>query len=566
MNSAARLRSYVSRVTGPARELAGGAGLFARAAYTSGLAGSLRPSALPGFVPAAARNRGGPHLAVVWHAHNQPEALAVCDVSRRLSYGELDAEANQLAHALAARDVRPGDGVALVLANAAEHIVAQQALARLGASAVQVGARLRGPEIAHIFDSAKPALAIADAAALGSVREAIAMAGDPPASRTIVTGLAPGEGPEIGTRYEDAVSRERGDAPPAIADARHSHLIIYTSGTTGKPKGAKRSLRQTGLTAFADLVRQVGIRRDDRHLVVCPLYHSGAVAFTSLLLSLGASLHVRDRFDPEAVLADVERHRLHSAFVVPTMLVRLLELPAHTRARYDTSSLRWIVSGAAPLAPETASRFQDAFGDILWNFYGSTETGLVTLAGPQDHRARPGTIGRPLHGNEIRLAREDGSEAPPGEVGELFVKNAMLIAGYHRNDAATRASMRDGYFSVGDLARQDDDGYVYLVSRVHDMVISGGVNIYPREIEDRLHEHPAIAEAAVVGRPDPEWGEVVEAYVAPRTGQSIDPADVEAFCRQGLAGYKCPRRIEVVDSLPRSATGKVVKSELVAKR
>jgi fatty-acyl-CoA synthase len=244
------------------------------------------------------------------------------------------------------------------------------------------------------------------------------------------------------------------------------------------------------------------------------------------------------------------------------MLVRLTALPAEVRRRHDTSSLRWVMSGAAPLPTEVARRFQDQFGPILWNFYGATETGLVTLAGPGDHLTRPGTIGRALRGNDIRLLDDAGVEVPEGQIGELFVRNDMLISGYHKNDEAMRSSQRNGLFSVGDLARRDSDGYYYLESRKHDMVISGGVNIYPREIEDHLHTHPAIADAAVIGIADPEWGESLRAFIVLRDGHQLSADEVIAYCRSGLADFKRPRKITFVSELPRNPTGKVLKREL----
>jgi fatty-acyl-CoA synthase len=310
------------------------------------------------------------------------------------------------------------------------------------------------------------------------------------------------------------------------------------------------------------MVLQVGIRGDDRHLVVCPLYHSMAPAFAAILMGLGGTLVLMNHFDPAGALDIIARERVTCSLMVPTMLVRLAGLPAEVRAAHDTSSLRWVMSGAAPLPTETARRFMECFGPVLWNFYGATETGMVTLAGPRDHVSRPGTIGRALYGNQIRLLDDDGREVAPGAVGELYARNSMLITGYHRNAEATRASQRDGLFSVGDLARRDADGYYYLESRKHDMVISGGVNIYPREIEDLLHTHPAILDAAVIGVPDPEWGETLHAFVVVRDGHAVSEAEVIEFCRAGLADFKRPRRVTFVAELPRNPTGKVLKREL----
>jgi fatty-acyl-CoA synthase len=272
-----------------------------------------------------------------------------------------------------------------------------------------------------------------------------------------------------------------------------------------------------------------------------------------------------NHFEPEAALALIEKERITCMLVVPTMLVRLCALPAEVRRKYDTSSLRWVMSGAAPLATDTARQFQEQFGPILWNFYGSTETGLVTLAGPGDHVSRAGTIGRIVRGNEVRLLDEQGAQVGPGGIGELYARNSMLIDGYHRNRDATQSSMREGFFSVGDLARVDADGYYYLESRKHDMVISGGVNIYPREIEDHLQMHPDVIDVAVVGIPDPEWGETLRAYVVRRPGSALEEAAVIDWARSGLADYKRPRSVVFVDELPRNPTGKILKRELRAR-
>jgi fatty-acyl-CoA synthase len=243
-------------------------------------------------------------------------------------------------------------------------------------------------------------------------------------------------------------------------------------------------------------------------------------------------------------------------------MARILGLGPEVLRKYDTSSLRWIMSGAAPLPTELARRIEDAFGPILYNFYGATETGLVTIALPGEHTARPGTVGRLVRGNEVRLLDGDGREVPEGQVGELYVRNAMMMDGYYGNKKATDDATRDGFVSVGDLAYRDRDGYLYLADRKTDMVISGGVNIYPWEIEQRLHEHPAVHEAAVVGVPDPEWGESLAAFIVLRAGQTATAEELGAWVKDALADYKRPRTFVFVETLPRTPTGKVLKREL----
>jgi fatty-acyl-CoA synthase len=281
-----------------------------------------------------------------------------------------------------------------------------------------------------------------------------------------------------------------------------------------------------------------------------------------MVMSVGGCLVILPHFEPEEVLRAIEREKITSSFMVPTMLARLVALPRETIRKYDCSSLRWVMSGAAPLPTDVARRFEDSFGPVLYNFYGATETGLVTIALPGEHTARPGTIGRMVGGNQIRLIGPDGRDVPDGEVGELFVKNGMLMDGYHGNAEATRAATREGFISVGDLARRDADGYYYLADRKSDMVISGGVNIYPWEIEQRLHEHPAVHDAAVVGVPDPEWGESLVAFVVLENGRSATVEELQEHVRQTLADFKRPRRFFFVDSLPRNPTGKILKREL----
>jgi fatty-acyl-CoA synthase len=527
-----------------------------------------KPKGLVSFARAAVGQKFGPHLAIMLHAHLHGDKECLVEPGptgvRRFTYREFDDAANRLAHALVARGVSGGDRVAIMLPNGSEYLIAQAALPRIGATAVQIGYRLKASEVAYILGNAEPRAALVHADFAETFLEARKEAGQ--AGAVLVTSGGGPSGPvdPRAERWDDAVKSEPGDRPPRVAGTDSGGVIVYTSGTTGKPKGATRNWKQTGLEAVADMMLQVGMRADDRHLVVCPLYHSAAPAFVAMMMALGATTVLMNHFDPEGALALIERERITCSLMVPTMLVRLNALPPEVIKKYDTSSLRWVMSGAAPLATDTARRFQELFGPILWNFYGATETGLVTLAGPPDHVSRPGTIGRAVRGNEIRLLDENGGIVPPGGIGELYARNSMLIAGYHRNRDATRSSMRDGFFSVGDLGRSDHDGFYYLESRKHDMVISGGVNIYPREIEDQLHTHPDIHDVAVVGVPDPEWGETLRAYVVRRAGAELSEADVIAWARQGLADYKRPRQVVFLDELPRNPTGKILKRELKA--
>ncbi len=535
---------------------------FANVLRSTKVAKTVRLSRFAQFVNDARKTALGPHLAVMYHAASHPDKEALIEYGddgvKRLTWGELDATINRLAHALVDRGVTGGARVALMLPNGSEYLIAQQALARLGATAVQIGYRSKPAEIAYILGNAEPKVTIVQHAFLDGMREARKLAGTTSPMLVIGAGADTADAADWGR----ALAAASPEVPPKTARGDGGGVIVYTSGTTGKPKGANRSWKKTGFEAVGDMILQTGMRADDRHLVVCPLYHSAAPAFVAIMLSLGATIVLMNHFEPEAALELIQRERITCTLMVPTMIVRITNLPADTLAKYDTSSLRWVMSAAAPLSTDSARRFMARFGPVLWNFYGATETGLVTMAGPHDHVTRPGTIGKKLRGNEIRLLDDAGHEVAPGQVGELYARNSTLISGYHKNDEATKGSQRDGFFSVGDMGRVDSEGYYFLESRKHDMVISGGVNIYPREIEDHLHTHPAILEAAVIGVPDPEWGETLRAFIVIRSGQRVSEAEVIDYCRRELADFKRPRKVTFLVELPRNPTGKVLKREL----
>jgi fatty-acyl-CoA synthase len=546
-----RLRSRLDR-----------ARFFANVIRASKVVQPVRPARVAQFVRGARQTKLGPHLAIMFHGATHPDREAIVEYGeagvRRLTWGELDALINRLAHALVARGVKGGSRVALMLPNGVEYLIAQQALARLGGLAVQIGYRLKPAEIAFILGNAEPTASIVHAQYLDAMREARKLAGKGGPLIAVAGNGNLGEAED----WDRALAAASPDMPPRTRGGDGGGVIVYTSGTTGKPKGATRSWRKTGFESVADMILQVGMRADDRHLVVCPLYHSAAPAFVAIMQSLGATIVLQNHFDPEQCLEIIQKERITCTLMVPTMMIRMCALPQSTLGKYDTSSLRWVMSGAAPLTTEAARRFMDQFGPILWNFYGATETGLVTLAGPRDHLAHPGTIGRALRGNDIRLLDDHGHDVSTGQVGELYARNSTLITGYHGNDEATSQAQRAGFFSVGDCGRVDGDGYYYLESRKSDMVISGGVNIYPREIEDHLSSHPAILECAVIGVPDPEWGETLRAFIVLRTGATLTETEVIDYCRKELADFKRPRKITFMTELPRNPTGKILKREL----
>jgi fatty-acyl-CoA synthase len=536
--------------------------LAADAARVAGLLGAVSPLRLAEFGLRCLGRPWNPSAVINLHALNSPDRDALIDGERRFTYRQLDERVDRLAAALDTLGVGAGERVAVMLRNGHEYLETQWAVTRRSAVLVQIGYRLKAAEVAYILEHSAARVLICGRGEEGIAREAAAAARH--TGRIVVAGaeyeaLLAAADPRA--RPAAPTARDAGDPGAADADDKGG-VMIYTSGTTGKPKGAARSFKNNMHESAADFLRQLRVHHDDRHLVVCPLYHSAAPAFVLFVLIVGGTIVIEEHFEPEHALDLIVRERVTSSFMVPTMLARLAATAAAHPGRWPTGSLRWLASGAAPLPTETARRVEATFGRILYNFYGATETGLVTLALPGEHTARPGTIGRKLSGNEIRLLGEDGREVAPGQVGELYVRNSMLVGGYHRDRDATARAMKDGFFSVGDMARVDSDGYYFLADRKTDMVISGGVNIYPLEIEHRLHAHPAVLEVAVIGVPDDEWGESLKAFVVPRPGHEVTADELRGFCKLTLANYKCPKHFEFVDALPRNPTGKVLKREL----
>jgi len=531
----------------------------------TGLSKSLGPRVALQMARDSQRGRKGTLAIVHMHALADPLRPAIVSISGegpvlRLSYGELEQRICRLTHGLRALGLGPGERIGAFMHNGHEYLELSAALGVVAGTNVQIGYRLKGAEVAYLLENSGARALLFHGDLAPAVEEALRElpAGSPlKREGCIAIGGAPGF-----RSYDDLLASGDPSEPAQVPGGGYGGVMVYTSGTTGRSKGAARDLRKMGMDTLLAFIAQFPLSREDRHLVVCPLYHSMAPAFAMMVSTVGGCNVVMRHFEPEEVLRTIERERITSTLMVPTMLARLMALPPETRRRYDLSSMRWIMSGAAPLSSDLARRVEDTFGPILFNFYGATETGLVTIALPGEHTARPGTIGRAVPGNQIKLLDGEGHEVPVGQVGELFTRNSMMMDGYHGNEAATRAAMRDGFLSVGDMASRDADGYFYLADRKTDMVISGGVNIYPWEIEQRLHEHPGVHDVAVVGVPDAEWGESLAAFVVLENGAQCSAEELIEWVRQKLADYKRPRRIWFVESLPRNPTGKILKREL----
>jgi fatty-acyl-CoA synthase len=536
----------------------------ARLGRQSGMLWSLT---WPGVVELArvlASGSQNPSLIYRVNARNTPHKAALIWRGRTTTWSELDERIDRLSVGLVRRGIGPKKSVILMMRNRQELVELGAAAARGGAAAVSISWRSTPKELVYLAAHSGARGIVTEPELLSTIEQVRDEL--PPEfleNVFVVGGAATRSGSvrttALDTLFDDATPGRHGEGYVNDDDAA---VVIYTSGTTGQPKGAVRKFpKETMLAAFRFL-NETPLRVDDVHLVACPLYHSTAFGFMSLSAVLGQTVVLMDEFKAEPFLELVERYGVSTTAVVPTMLHRVLDLPKATRAKYDARTLRAVFSGGAPLPASLATDFMDAFGDVLFNFYGATETGLVTLAKPADLRAAPGTIGNALPGNEIRLLGYDGHDVAPGEVGELYVKNHMLVAGYHNDAAATAQSMRDGFFSVGDLARRDASGHYFIEGRKRDMVISGGVNVYPAEVEGVLEQHPGVREVAVVGVADREWGERVRAFVVLNEGASVDEGELKAFARERLAGPKVPREYVFLDALPRNPTGKVLKRDL----
>ncbi|MCC6527182.1 MAG: AMP-binding protein [Polyangiaceae bacterium] len=537
---------------------------LARVADRIGLVAEPHLERLPALAWLALRRGVGVRTIHAIHALRTPDRLALVDAHRSLTYRELEAEIAALAAGLSARlGVGRGTPVVLMSDNRAEYLVTWQALTRLGARAIHASYRMRPAELRYVLDHSNARIALVSEA---SHEAAASCQRDEPernlrlllASSALPTGAG-------ALRWEELLQPSA--SPPADAAVRtlETESVVYTSGTTGRPKGAVRDFARYGAIELSRVLERLAFRQGDRHLVVSPLYHSGAQAFVLIQTALGATLYLEPHFEAEPTLSALSRHAIHSVFLVPTMIRRILELGPELFLANPTPELRGIVSGAAEFPTALREAAIRRFGAAhIFDFYGATELGWVTLIDGTEMLAHPGSVGRALAGQEIAIFDRDGRTLPVGETGLVYVRNEQTMSGYLHDRKASDETRRGEWVTVEDLGYLDRDGYLFLAGRARDMVISGGVNIYPTEIEEVLARHPSIREVAVIGVPDEEWGERLVAVVVPRA-DGFDAAEVEEWARAELAGAKVPRRWELVSELPRNPTGKVLKTELRAR-
>ena len=460
----------------------------------------------------------------------------------------------RVANALIGLGLERGDRFAGMAYNGIPGNELSHASRRAGAVGVPISFRLKAAEVAYVINDCEAKVVTVGEEFVPIVEEARR---DVVGERVyIATGGAP---PPGWLAYEDLLAdASEEDVPGEINPV--GATMIYTSGTTGKPKGAYRP-RGVNIENILQVVSIFGINEKDVHLVAGPGYHSAVGFFSYLHQILGATVVLETKFNAEEALRLIDRYRVTTTFMAPTLIARMLNTAEAFRAGIDHSSLRAIIAGAAPFPFSLKQRCEEYFGPVLWEFYGATETGINTILRPEDQLRKPGSCGTAVEGQEIRLLDEEGVAVPIGMPGEFYVKHDWLAEYYKREDA-TQKSLRDGYFSVGDIAYRDEEGFYYICDRKIDMIISGGVNIYPAEIEAVLMAHPAVEDSTVIGVPNEEFGEEVKAVVRLREGRSATEAEIIDFCSGQLAGYKRPRSVDFVLELPRSTDGKLLKRQV----
>jgi acyl-CoA synthetase (AMP-forming)/AMP-acid ligase II len=529
----------------------------------SGLLRPMRPDQLVRFGRLYLAWGPTPALGYMTGALTRPDDTAVIDELGALTFAEMNRRTNALAHAFADEGIGEGDRIAVMCRNHRGFIDTTVALSKLGAHSLYLNTSFAGPQITDVVNREDATAIIYDE----EFADLIADAAE--GRKTYVAWQDPKdeksgqENGEVEVDIDDSLEHliRRGDPADPVPPSEPGKTVILTSGTTGTPKGASRE-SPTSLDPAASLLSKIPLRAGEVTMIAAPLFHSWGFAHFVLGMGLGSTLVLRRKFDPEQTLAAVAEHRATTLVVVPVMLKRILELPDEVRDRYDVHTLRVIAVSGSALPGPLATATMDAFGDIVYNLYGSTEVAWATIATPDDLRAAPGTAGLPPRGTIVKLYNEHGKEVPQGDIGRIFVGNEMMFEGYTGGGSK---EVINGLMATGDVGHFDRGGRLHVDGRDDDMIVSGGENVFPAEVEDLLSHHPAVADVAVFGVDDEEFGQRLKAAVVRREGKKATEKELRDYVKQNLAGYKVPREIDFIDELPRNATGKVLKRELTAK-
>jgi acyl-CoA synthetase (AMP-forming)/AMP-acid ligase II len=508
----------------------------------------IRPDKLARIVERYVRWGASPALGSAANALSEPDRTAIIDEAGTLTWERTHRRSNALARSLRDEGVGPGDGVAIMCRNHRYFIEATMACSKLGAVALYLNTAFAGPQLADVMEREGPAALIYDQEftdLLSGVKSGL---------RRFVAWEERDGSDE--TTLEELISSSHGeDLDPPPEPGRY---IILTSGTTGTPKGAQRS-QPEGLSALAALLSKIPRRSHETVMIAAPLFHSWGFLHFMLSLPTAATMVLRPKFDPEETLRLTAEHRARVLAVVPVMMSRMLALPEEVKRRYDLSALEVTAASGSALPGELATNWMDEFGDNLYNLYGSTEVSWASIATPEDMRAAPGTAGRPPRGTVIRIVDERGDDVEPGGTGRIFVGNQLAFEGY--TGGGDKEHLGE-LLSSGDVGHFDDDGRLFVDGRDDEMIVSGGENVFPREVEDLLTDHESVSEAAAIGVEDEQFGQRLKAFVVKEEGAEVSEEDLKGHVKANLARYKVPREIVFVEELPRNATGKVLKREL----
>ncbi len=515
----------------------------------AGIVRPTRPDKLIRVARELARWGASPAAGTAAAAIRYPNETMIIDELGSLTFAEVHSRSNRLARALAKSGIKEGDGVALMARNHRGFVDAVLAVSKLGANALFMNTMFAGPQLVGVVEREDPKALIYD-------EEFAELLSDIEADLKRFVAWDQDGGTDDPS-LEELIAGESDDSDLKPTDTS-SKFVVLTSGTTGAPKGAQRGQPDT-LGPIAALLSVIPLKARETTMIAAPLFHSWGFAHFSIGLSLSSTYVLRRKFDPEGTLKAVADHRATALIVVPVMMQRILELPEETIQKYDLSSLKATCASGSALPGPLATKWMDATGDNLYNLYGSTEVAWATIATPRDLRAAPGTAGRAPHGTRLRIVDENGNDLPAGETGRIFVGNEMKFEGY---TGGGNKEILDGLLSSGDVGHLDADGRLFIDGRDDEMIVSGGENVFPREVEDLLAEHDAVKEVAVIGVDDDEYGQRLKAFVVLSEGASLDESEAKSYVKSNLAGYKTPREIEFMDELPRNATGKVLKREL----
>jgi long-chain acyl-CoA synthetase len=497
-------------------------------------------------------------LGVWWIAEDQPDLPAIIASPDGLrSYGELAGSAHQLVHTFRSLGAAVGDSVAAMLPNGVSIIEVSLACQEAGLLFIPLNNHLTAIELATIMEHSGAKVLIIDAAFASALSDLDAQKID---AHVLSVGAIPGI---------DALSRIRAEHPTTMPNDRTpGGLFVYTSGTTGKPKGIRRKLEEGDPSIAANAAAVFGrafdfLPFDGPMLVSTGMFHGGSHAFYIGGLHVGHALVITAKFDAEESLRLIHEHRVRSAYMVPTQFNRFLRLPEETKSAYDVSSLHAVIHSAAPCPRDVKQQMMDWWGPVIWETYGGME-GPATIAKPPRWLEKPGTVGRAIKGVRLSILDDNDNELGAGEIGNIYMENEVGFS-YHADAEGTKSAFRGKRFTLGDIGYLDADGYLFISDRAKDMIITGGTNVYPAEVEAVLIGHPLVADVAVIGLPDADWGESVKAVVQLAVGTTPNDKlaqELIAFCKANLASYKCPRSVDFRETLPRTEAGKLYKRKL----